>query len=49
VEEMEGSSISSMIAADSSIGLTIPDAVCSFLLLMMGGGTTLNMQSNLQE
>ena len=26
-------------AAGSSIGLTIPDVVCSFVLLMMGGGT----------
>jgi hypothetical protein len=33
------SSISSTIAAESSIGLKIPDAVCSFVLLMMGGET----------
>jgi len=39
VDEMElSSSISSTIAAGSSIGLTIPDAVCTvFVLLMMGG------------
>jgi len=28
-----------MIAAGSSIGLTIPEAVCTVVLLMMGGGT----------
>jgi hypothetical protein len=39
VDEIERSSISSTIAAGSSIGLTIPDAVCSFVLLMMGGET----------
>jgi len=37
VDEMELRSISSTVAAGSSIGLTIPD-VCSFVLLMMGGG-----------
>ena len=41
VDGMELRSIPSMIAASSSIGLTIPDAVCSvFVLLMIGGGTT---------
>jgi hypothetical protein len=39
VDEMELHSISTMIAAGRSIGLTIPDAVYSFVLLMMGGGT----------
>jgi len=40
VDEMECSSISSTITAGSSIGLTIPDAVCTvFVLLMMSGGT----------
>jgi len=31
MDEMEHSSISSTIAAGSSIGLTIPDAVCTVL------------------
>jgi len=40
VDEMELRSVSSTIAACSSIGLTIPDAVRTvFVLLMMGGGT----------
>jgi len=39
VDEMELRSISSTIAAGSYIGLTIPDAVCTVMLLMMGGGT----------
>jgi hypothetical protein len=40
VDDMELRSISSTIAAGSSIGLTIPDAVCAvFVLLMIGGET----------
>jgi hypothetical protein len=36
----QAGSITSTIAASISIGLTIPDAVCTiFMLLMMGGGT----------
>jgi hypothetical protein len=27
------------VAASSSIGLTIPEGVCSYVLLMVGGGT----------
>jgi hypothetical protein len=36
-------SIPSTIAAGSSIVLTIPDSVYSFVLLLMGGGTARNM------
>jgi len=44
VDEMELCSISSTLAAGSSIGLTIPDVVCAvFVLLMIGGGTAWNM------
>ena len=40
VDEMELRSISSTIAAVSSIGLTIPDAVCTVFVLLMTDGRT---------